>query len=91
MAEKSIVKFLESQVAENFSRKNSYIDMWLHRNPDKKDDLDEAIAWFSENRSAGFGWSALQKSLSKIDGWSDFPPSARVLRHWALRNYPDLF
>jgi|TARA_R100001163_G_C5018076_1_gene161741 hypothetical protein len=91
MAKKNISSFLEKEVLNNKPRKSSRIDLWLVENPDKEVDLKEALSWFHDNQSSGFGWPALGKSLVKLDGWSDFPGDPRLLRYWAARNYPEWF
>jgi len=91
MAKKSIAVFLEEEIRNNKPRKKSRIDLWLAENPNKVGDLDEALSWFNDNRSTGFGWPALRKSLAKLDGWGDFPKDHRLLRYWASKNYPGWF
>ncbi len=91
MAGRSIINHLNAELSIDRPVRNSLIDSWLEKNPDKLDDLKEALKWFYENRSSSFGWSVFHNSLTRMDGWSSFPEGTRVLKHWAQRKLPELF
>ena len=91
MEAKNVVNHLEKELDGSVKFRESQIDIWLKKNPDKVEDFEESLRWFHENRSSSFSWSSLRNALSKIDGWSSFPEQARILKYWAQRKYPELF
>jgi|TARA_R110002012_G_scaffold158322_1_gene319731 hypothetical protein len=69
----------------------SQIDDWLEFNPDKREDLIDALVWYSNNRSNRFGWRLLYETLKKREGWEDLPGNYQCLVPWAKTNLPDLY
>ena len=76
---------------EGAHKRTSQIDRWLSANEGKKEELLEALLWYSENRTNRFGWRLLLETLRQRDGWGSFPGTYKSLFSWAKANFPELF
>ena len=89
MSKKNFSDLLNAR--EGAHKRTSQIDRWLNANDEKREELVEALVWYSENRTNRFGWRILIDTLREREGWSSFPGTYKSLFSWAKSNLPELF
>ena len=72
-------------------KRSSQIDDWLGSNEEKKEELLDALRWYSENSTHRFGWRIFYQTLKKQPGWEDLPGNYQCLAPWAKDNLPEIF
>lgn len=83
-----IIDDLVSAKARKAPRIKTKVNRWLERNPDKAEELKQAIRWFLENKTHDFGWEDLSRVL--VSEWPDFPAGNQHLPRWAKENMSEL-
>lgn len=79
----------EAKARSAFPRNMRKIDRWLEEHPEFRQELEEAGAWFAENRDGDFGWIRFTEVL--VDQWGDFPTGHQSVAGWFTANFPELF
>lgn len=86
----SILEALDN-AKKNTHKRKSQVDDWLLVNENKREDLINALRWYTENKSNKFGWRAFYDTLKSQKGWEELPGTYQCLKSWAQANVPEIF
>jgi hypothetical protein len=85
---KTLIQAMEKAKADK--KTSSLMDSFLKKNPLLKEELEDAVGWFIENRDYRFGWEAFYETLKGTDGWKYIPVNYRAFQKYIERNDPRL-
>jgi hypothetical protein len=87
---KSKVLDVLDQARSGRSTSRSQLEDWLAEDPNRSNDLKDAVVWFRDNRGPRFGWKALLDALRTIPGWEDFPVKEKAFRDYVESHHYEL-